>query len=71
MSGTSFRSAIATLNGATNAVSTHTPAGTTSTPASESEKCSATPRFTTRARTPLIESAASAGQRFSRSGGSE
>ena len=70
MSGTSFRSAIATLNGATNAVSAHTPAGTTHA-RERVRKCSATPRFTTRARTTLIDSAASAGQRFSRSGGSE
>jgi hypothetical protein len=71
MSGTSLSNAIAQENGATNAVSSHTPAGISMSPVNASEKCAATPRFTTSARTPLMQSAASAGQRLSRTGGTE
>src|SRR4051794_26720829 len=65
MSGTSLRIAIANENGATNSVSAHTG------PAMEPAKCAYTARFTTTERTPEMHSDASAGKRFSRSGGTE
>ena len=71
-SGTSLRIAIANENGTTNSVSAHTGSGTDQPPSpSDCVKCSATPRFTTSDRTAVMLSEASAGYRFSRSGGTE
>ena len=71
-SGTSLSTAIANANGITNSVRAHTGPGTDQLPSpSESVKCSATPRLTTTARTPVMLSEASSGKRLSRSGGVE
>src|SRR3954452_17570905 len=67
----SLRIAIAKLNGTVTAISAHTAGWISEPPPNAWLKCSQTPTFTTTARTNVIDSDASAGKRFRRSGGTE
>ena len=62
---------MANANGTVTAISAHTPGWISDVPPSVWLKCSHTPRLTTSARTPVIDSEASTGKRLMRSGGTE